>query len=101
MFGGLHIEMACFKHLGDLLCHCGWTTALSDVDIATSGTAESFWSFSNNNKTRQAHQDTVCALFDLLMSAFESCHIENADESIDVDTFLAWCSEQKINKNTF
>jgi hypothetical protein len=32
---------------------------------------------------------------------FESCHIENVDESIDVDTFLAWCSEQKINKNTF
>jgi hypothetical protein len=101
MLGGLHIEMACFKLLGDLLCDCGWTTALSDVDISTSGTAQSFWSCSNTNKTRQAHQVTVCVLFDLLMSAFESCHIENVDESIDVDTFLAWCSEQKINKNTF
>jgi hypothetical protein len=43
MFGGLHIEMACFKLLGDLLCDCGWTIALSDADIATSGTAEVFF----------------------------------------------------------
>jgi len=101
MFGGLHIEMACFKFLGDLLRDCGWTTALLDADIATSGTAESFLSCSNTKKTRQAHQVTVCVLFDLLMSAFESCHNENADESIDFDTFLAWCSEQKIKKPHF
>jgi hypothetical protein len=50
MFGGLHIEMACFKLLGDLLHDCGWTTALSDADIATSGTAESFLSCSNTKK---------------------------------------------------
>jgi len=71
MFGGLHIEMACFKLLGDLLRDCGWTTALLDADIATSGTAESFLSCSNTKKTRQAHQVIVCVLFDLLMSAFE------------------------------
>jgi hypothetical protein len=35
------------------------------------------------------------------MSAFENCHNENAVEFIyiDFDTFLAWCSEQKIKKN--
>ena len=43
IFGGLHIEMACFKLLGDLLRDCGWTIALSDADIATSGTAEVFF----------------------------------------------------------
>ena len=101
MFGGLHIEMACFKLLGDLVCDCGWTTALSDVDISTSGTAQSFWSCSNTNKTRQAHQVTVCVLFDLIMSTFEICHNENTDESIDFHTFRVWCSEQKIKKTTF
>jgi hypothetical protein len=36
IFGGLHIEMACLKLLGDLLRDCGWTTALSNADIVTS-----------------------------------------------------------------
>ena len=53
MFGGLHIEMACFKLLGDLLRDCGWTTALSDADIATSGTAESLMTCSNTKKKRR------------------------------------------------
>jgi hypothetical protein len=42
MFGGLHIEMAAFKLLGDLLKGTGWVTALSEADIASLGTAESF-----------------------------------------------------------
>jgi hypothetical protein len=52
----------------------------------------------SNHNHAQAHQVTVCVLFDLLMSAFENCHNENAVESIyiDFDSFLAWCSEQKI-----
>ena len=58
-------------------------------------------SCSNTKKTRQAHQVTVCVLFDLLMSTFDICHNENADESIDLDTFLAWCIEQKIKKTHF
>jgi hypothetical protein len=63
--------MACFKLLGDLLRDCGWTIALSDAAIATSGTAQSFWSCSNTNKTRQAHQVTVCVLF---AQKFEASH---------------------------
>jgi hypothetical protein len=41
MFRGLHIEMAAFKLLGDLLKGTGWVTALSEADIASLGTAES------------------------------------------------------------
>ena len=60
MFRGLHIEMAAFKLLGDLLKGTGWVTALSEADIASLGTAESFLTVSNLAKTRQAHQITAC-----------------------------------------
>ena len=42
MFGGLHIEMAAFKMLGDILAGSGWTTALSEAGVASLGTADSF-----------------------------------------------------------
>jgi hypothetical protein len=42
MFGGLHIEMALLKALGEFLDESGWIAALSDADIATTGTADSF-----------------------------------------------------------
>ena len=42
MFGGLHIEMALWNTLGDLLEASGWTTALIEANVASSGTADSF-----------------------------------------------------------
>ena len=44
MFGGLHIEMTALRSLGSLLKDSGWTGALTEVGIATSGTADSFLS---------------------------------------------------------
>jgi hypothetical protein len=71
MFGGLHIEMAACKLLGDLLKGTGWGTALSEADIASLGTAESFLTVSNLSKTRQAHQITACCLYDLIKKAYK------------------------------
>ncbi|CAB4011701.1 Hypothetical predicted protein [Paramuricea clavata] len=42
MFGGLHIEMGFLKLIGSWLEGSGWTTALVDANVASSGTAESF-----------------------------------------------------------
>ena len=42
VFGGLHIEMASLKVLGDLLEESGWTGALTQASVATPGTADSF-----------------------------------------------------------
>ena len=42
MFGGLHVEMAVFKAIEGLLKDSGWTTALTEAGLASSGTAESF-----------------------------------------------------------
>ena len=55
MFGGLHIEMADFKALGDLLRSSGWTGALIQASLATHGTADSFLKASHVTRTRRAH----------------------------------------------
>ena len=51
MFGGLHIEMAALKSIGTLLQSSGWTSAIVEADIASSGTAESFLSASSVTRT--------------------------------------------------
>ena len=39
MLGGLHMEMALWSVLGDLLDGSGWTTALSEAEVAPFGVA--------------------------------------------------------------
>ena len=51
MFGGLHIEMALWSTTGDFLDSSGWTTALCEADIATSGVADSFLMVSHLTRT--------------------------------------------------
>ena len=59
---GLHIEMTAFKSIGSLLKGSGWTSALTEARVASSGTAESFLSASSVTRTRQAHQITAVSL---------------------------------------
>ena len=42
LFGGLHIEMAALKTLGNWLQGSGWVQALVEAEIASAGTADSF-----------------------------------------------------------
>ena len=41
MFGGLHIKLAALRSIGTLLRDRGWTGALFEAGVASSGTAES------------------------------------------------------------
>lgn len=52
MLGGLHTEMALWNTLGDLLDGSGWTTALTEAEVATSGIADSFLRASHLTRTR-------------------------------------------------
>ena len=52
MLGGLHIEMALWSVLGDLLDGSGWTTALSEAEVASSGVADSFLKVTHLTRTR-------------------------------------------------
>lgn len=52
MFGGLHLEMTLWNTLGDLLKGSGWTTALTEAEVASTGVAESFLTASHVARTR-------------------------------------------------
>ena len=95
MFRGLHIEMAAFKLLGDLLKGTGWVTALSEADIASLGTAEFFLTVSNLAKTRQAHQITACSLYDLIKKAYQHATDNANPDDIEISDIFSWCSEQE------
>ena len=92
MFGGLHIEMAALRLLGDLLKGSGWTGALIVAEIAMSGTADSFLSASSVAKTRQAHLITACALYDLMKSAFNNSEGQFDDKEREFQAFKDWCN---------
>ena len=62
LLGGLHIEMAVMTTLGDLTDGSGWTHALTQADVVTAGTAESFLQTSHVKRTRHAHQVSATAL---------------------------------------
>ena len=71
MFGGLHIEMAALKTLGDWLRGSAWVQALVQTEIATPGTADSFLRAAHGTRTRIAHQITATALHILQHRAYE------------------------------
>ena len=69
MFGGLHLEMAFWKTIGDFLDQSGWTVALEKADITSSGVAQSFLKASHLARTRHAHQVTALSLAKLQKEA--------------------------------
>ena len=56
IFGGLHIKLNALKVLGDLFDSSGWTGALTQANIASSGTADSYLKVSHVTHTRHAHR---------------------------------------------
>eukprot|EP00794_Sanderia_malayensis_P019361 gene19361-21281_t len=71
MFGGLHIEKALWSAIRDLLESSGWTVALTDAAVATSGTADSYLKAVHITRTRHAHQVTALALSYLQKEAYD------------------------------
>lgn len=70
MFYWLHIEIAAFKTLGDLLEGSGWTGALVQARVATPGTVDAFLKASHVTRTRRSHQITASSLYLLLQKAY-------------------------------
>lgn len=69
--GGLHIEMATLKTLGDWLNGSGWVQALVQADITTPGTADSFLQAAHVTRTRRVHQVTLAVLYILKCRAYD------------------------------
>eukprot|EP00745_Piridium_sociabile_P019361 TRINITY_DN2926_c0_g1_i1.p1 TRINITY_DN2926_c0_g1~~TRINITY_DN2926_c0_g1_i1.p1 ORF type:complete len:195 (+),score=50.86 TRINITY_DN2926_c0_g1_i1:2-586(+) len=94
MFGGLHIEMAALKTLGDWLRGSGWVQALVQAEIATPGTADSFLRAAHVTRTRRAHQITAAALHILQHRAYERHCMTYADDAEDLPEFEDWCHQR-------
>jgi len=93
MFGGLHIEMAALKTLGDWLEGSGWTAAITEANIASSGTADSFIKAAHVSRTLHAHEVTACALYILMKKSYSS-YTCSLPEGADQMTFDEWKVER-------
>jgi len=92
MFGGLHIEMAALKRLGDWLQgRSGWVQALVQAEIATAATADSFLRASHVLRTRRAHQVTAAALYILQHHAYNHYCLGETRDAEDLPEFEDWC----------
>lgn len=100
MFGGLHIEMTALRSLGCILKDSGWTGALTEAGVASSGTADSFLSASSVTKTRQAHQVTSCSLYKLLKAAY-AAYVEDLDDPSEAMSLDDWIEDRKQRSPQF
>ena len=100
MFGGLHIEIAALKIIGDWLDSSGWTTAISSAGIATGGVADSLLKVTHVTRTRRAHQVTAAALFILQHNAYDRYTTTVSDEEQQLD-FAAWREKMSAEQPQF
>lgn len=103
MMGGLHIEMTALRSIGSILQDSGWTGALAEAGVASSGTADSFLSAASVTKTRQAHQVTACVLYKLMKLAYaEYCTDDQlSGDSTESMNFQDWCERRKQESPQF
>ena len=93
MFGGLHIEMAAFKTIGNLLDSSGWTGALVQANVATPCTADSFLRVAHVTCIRRAHQITESSLYHLLQKAYLA-YCSSLGEERNQLSLEVWCSSR-------
>ena len=91
MFGGLHIEVAALKTLGDWLRGSGWVQALVQGEIATPGRADSFLRAAHVTRTRRAHQITATTLHTQQRRAYTRQCMTYFDDAEDLPEFEDWC----------
>ena len=91
--GGLHIEMAVLKTVGDCMEGSGRAEALVQAQFVSVGMADSLQKASHVMCTRMAHQVTVAALYILQHCAYDhSSHTFSPDAPLNFDS---WCDERK------
>ena len=96
MLGGLHTEMTLWNTLGDVLEDSGWTSALTEAEIASASIAASFLKVAHLARTRHAHQVTLLTLHKLQREAFLL-----SDGPKDEESFRIWTNYMKERSPTF
>jgi len=93
VLGGLHIEMAIMKTIGDWLDGSGWTTALANAHVTSAGRSESMLHASHVARTRHAHEVTAASLYVLQKRAYAD-YVSRQHDQVSVLTFENWCKGQ-------
>lgn len=94
MLGGLHIELASFKVLGNWLGGSGWISVIADAGVTSTGVADSCIKASHLTQTRQAHQVTEASLYILQQRSY-SKYKEAFDIGVESLGFKDW--EKKMS----
>ncbi|XP_014671080.1 PREDICTED: uncharacterized protein LOC106811872 [Priapulus caudatus] len=95
MMGGLHIEMALLKVLGDWLDGSGWTSVMSTANVTTDGRADALQKGSSTSRAQWAHQVTAAALFCLRNRGYIAYKDVAKAESMPVMSYDAWCRDME------
>ena len=90
MFGGLRIEIAFLKAIRGLLEGSGWTSALTEANVTSAGTADSFLKATSVTHTCFAHQITASSLYVLLTTSY-TIYKASLEPEADVASFSDWC----------
>lgn len=93
VLGGLHIEMAGLKVIGDWLEDSGWVEALTQAKVASAGTAKCFLKASHVTRTRHAHQVTASTFYIWLKKAYTQ-YLETLEPGCQPESFDDWCKER-------
>ena len=91
LMGGLHIEMALLKVIGDWLDGSGWTFVMTSANVTTEGRAVGVQKGSHTSRGQWAHQVTAASLYILLQRSYADYQINAPDdEQIPYDE---WCQK--------
>ena len=99
LLGGLHTEMAALRVLGAWLDGSGWTAALVNANIVSSGKADALLQASHVTRARYCHQVTVASLYILQQRAY-AASVDSSDNVTD-DGFHTWCSSESQKRPQF
>ena len=100
VLGGLHIEMAGLKVIGDWHEDSGWVEALVQAKVASAGTAESFVKVCHVKRTRYAHQVTASRLHILMKKSYRQ-YIESLESGNEPESFKHWCDRRRQESSQF
>ena len=109
MLGALQIEIVLLSCLGDWLQDSGWTTALSNAGVTSSGN-DSLLSGHEVGKTKYVHQVTALTLYQLMKDAFEQSKKEDctfnfaewrASKELESPQFQFWSIALKMEMDYF
>ena len=93
MLGPFHTETMFLKTIGGWLKGSGWTEAIHEADILSSGRADALVAVSSVTKTRYIHQVTIAALHTLMSKAY-TIHV-NHPEFDPKNSFEEWKAQMR------